>query len=98
MGRGDMQGLDSSSPAMCGLLCGRGWLVCLAVHMLVQLWQLRPWCVNATPTGGRAVAVGPIHGHVMGHMVAGKGWIAILRHKQCGDMCVDMCGSCSNPL
>ena len=27
MGRGDTQGLDSSSPAMCGLLCGHGWLV-----------------------------------------------------------------------
>ena len=41
MGRGDTQGLDSSSPAMCGLLCGRGWLVCQLSNLPVQLWKLR---------------------------------------------------------
>ena len=42
MGRGDTQGRDSSSPAMCGLLCGRGWLACLLDHFFAELWQLRP--------------------------------------------------------
>ena len=37
MGREDTQGLDSSSPAMRGLFCGRGWLVCLLGDMSARV-------------------------------------------------------------